>query len=353
MANDTALSAWSAARGATRGQAAITPMATFGATDEEYTALREGAGMWDGGGWGVLRFAGQDPLGFLHKYVTQDVKGLAAGQGAYGCCLTVKGGMVSDLRALAREGEVLVVVPPAGRDALPQHLAKYAMFARVTITLAADLTLIGLRGPRALEVARAVLGAAVPDGPEHAHAALPWASTTVIAAVARLGGLPGLDLLVAPDLSPALADALVAAGARPTGSEALDQVRVEEGAPLFGVDMDERTIPIEAGLEGRAISFTKGCYIGQEVIARVAHRGHVNRALSAVRLDAPPPGPAPLPLVREGKEVGAATTIARSPRAGAWVGLGLLHRKHGEVGTRLQLGADGPAATVVGLPITA
>lgn len=350
MPDPTALATWSAARGATAGDAAITPVARFGDVEAEYRALRDGAGLWDAGAWGVLRFSGQDRLAFLHKYCTQDVKGLAPGQGARACCLTVKGGMVADLRVLAREDDALVLVAPAAREALPQHLAKYALFDKVTIAPAADLTLVSLRGPRALEVARSALGD-VPDGPEHAHAPVAWSGGAVTAVHARLGSVPGVDLLVAPEAAPTLADALVAAGAHPVGSDALDALRVEEGWPLFGVDMDERTIPIEAGLEAAAVSFTKGCYVGQEVIARVAHRGHVNRGLAAARLDGPPPGPAPLPLLRDGKEVAQATTLACSPRAGAWVAFGLLHKKHGEPGTTLQVGPDGPPATVVALPI--
>lgn len=354
MTIDTALTSWSAARGGAPGAAAICPIARYGAGEGEYAALREGAGLWDGGAWGLLRFAGEDRLRFLNKYCTQDVKGLAPGAGAYACCLTVKGGMVADLRVTAREEDALVLVAPAAREALPRHLARYALFDEVAITPAADLALLRLRGPRAAEVAAGVLGSA-PAGPEHTHVSCAWSGgagsdAQVVVVVAPLGALPGLDLIVTAAAAPALADALVTAGATPVGSDALEQVRVEEGVPLFGVDLDERTIPLEAGLEARAISFSKGCYIGQEVIARVAHRGHVNRTLAAVRLDAP--GAAPLPLLKEGKEVGQATSVARSPRAGGWVGLGLLHRKHAPPGTVLQAGADGPTATVLALPIT-
>ncbi|MBX3472482.1 MAG: folate-binding protein YgfZ [Planctomycetes bacterium] len=348
---DTPLRPWSAARGAVGGTAAICPEATYGDEAAEYAALREGAGLWDAGAWGVFRFAGPSRLSFLHKYCTQDVKDLAPGAGAYGCCLTVKGGMVTDLRALAREDDALVLVTPAGRAPLPQHLTKFALFDKVTIAPADDLTLLGLHGPRAAAVAAAALGAPAPEGPPWTHAAVPWSGGPVQVAVAPLGGVAGLHLVVARDAAPALADALVAAGARPVGSAALEQVRVEEGVPLFGVDLDERTIPIEAGLEAQAISFSKGCYLGQEVIARIAHRGHVNRVLAAVRL-AGDPAAAQVPLLRDGKEVGAVTTWARSPRAGAAVGLGLLHRKHADPGTPLEAGAGGPTATVVTLPVS-
>ncbi|MCO5171610.1 MAG: aminomethyl transferase family protein [Planctomycetes bacterium] len=350
MTTGTPLQPWSALRGAVAGDAAICPVAGYGDEAAEYAALREGAGLWDAGAWGVLRFSGPSRLSFLHKYCTQDVKDLAPGAGAYGCCLTVKGGMVADLRALAREDDALVLVPPAARAALPQHLAKYALFDKVTIAPADDLTLLGLHGPRAAEVAGAVLGP-TPEGGPWSHAARAWSGHAVQVALAPLGALPGLHLVVPRDAAPGLADALVAAGARPVGSAALEQVRVEEGVPLFGVDLDERTIPIEAGLEAQGISFTKGCYIGQEVIARIAHRGHVNRTLAAVRLAAPPAA-AQAPLLRDGKEVGAVTTWARSPRAGALVGLALLHRKHADPGTTLEAGPGGPAATVIALPVS-
>lgn len=346
----TALAAWSAARGGVPGAAAICPVASYGDPGLEYAALREGAGLWDRGAWGLLRFTGPDRLTFLNKYCTQEVKTLAVGAGAYACCLTVKGGMVADLWVLAREDDALVLVTPAARATLLPHLSKYALFDKVKLAPADDLAVVTLWGPRAAEVAAAVLGAAAPEG-ELAHAARAWAGQQVQVVRDLLPGLRGVDLIAPRDAATALADALVAAGARPVGSDALEQARVEDAFPLFGVDLDERTIPIEAGLEARAISFTKGCYIGQEVIARISHRGHVNRTLAGVRLSALPER-TPAPLLREGKEVGALTSVVRSPRVGGPAGLCLLHRKHADPGTLLEVGPGGPTATVVALPLT-
>jgi folate-binding protein YgfZ len=345
----TSLAAWSAARGGVAGAAAICPVASYGDPGLEYAALREGAGLWDRGAWGLLRFSGPDRLTFLNKYATQEVKTLAAGAGAYACCLTVKGGMVADLWVLAREDDALVLVTPAARATLLPHLSKYALFDKVKLAPADDLAVMTLWGPRAAEVAAAVVGH-VPSG-ELAHATVSWSGHQVQVVRDLLPGLRGVDLLAPRDAAPALADALLAAGARPVGSEALEQARVEDAFPLFGVDLDERTIPIEAGLEARAISFTKGCYIGQEVIARISHRGHVNRTLAGVRLSALPER-TPAPLLREGKEVGALTSAVRSPRAGGPAGLCLLHRKHADPGTVLEVGSGGPTATVVALPLT-
>lgn len=349
----TALASWSAARGAVPGEAAICPVARFGdaSPELEYAALREGAGLWDRGAWGLLRFTGPDRLSFLNKYCTQEVKALAVGKGAYACCLTVKGGMVADLWVLAREEDALVLVTPAARLTLLQHLSKYALFDKVKLAPADDLAVLTLWGPRAPEVAAAVFGAGtVPEG-ELAHAPVVWSGQPVQVVRDLLPGLRGVDLIAPRDAAPALADALVAAGARPVGSDALEQARVEDAFPLFGVDLDERTIPIEAGLEARAISFTKGCYIGQEVIARISHRGHVNRMLAGVRLSALPER-TPAPLLRDGKEIGALTSAVRSPRAGGPAGLCIIHRKHADPGTTLEVGPGGPTATVVALPLT-
>lgn len=310
----------------------------------DHTALRSGAGVHVAAAWGVLRAAGKDRLTFLHKYLTQDVRGLAPGQGAEACALTVKGAMVAHLLVVARAEDALLLVPAAAREPLLQHLSKYVLFDDVRFSDATEeLRQLELLGPRAGEVLRATLAIEPPAAPlAHASAG----DATLVRH--DLGRVPGFLLIVPRAGQAALLERLVSAGALAVGDAAQESVRVEEGVPLFGQDLDERTIPIEAGLGERAISTTKGCYTGQEVIARILHRGHVNRRVAGLRFPAGV-SPATGPLFAGEKEVGRVTSAASSPELGG-IGLALLHNKHA-AGATLTLGApDGPALTVSALP---
>lgn len=309
-----------------------------------YTALRSGAGLHERTGWGVLQASGKDRLSFLHKYLTQDVQALAPGQGAEACALTVKGAMVAHLLLLARADDALLVLAPAARAPLLQHLSKYVLFDDVRFTDQSEaLALLSLVGPRAAAVASQALAIEAPAG-QLQHGARDEA----LLVRRDLGRLPGFDLIVPRGQVEALRAQLLAAGAVAADRETVEAVRIEEGLPEFGADLDERTIPIEAGLGGAAISTTKGCYTGQEVIARILHRGHVNRRLVGLRY---PEGldPTPGPLFAGDKEAGRVSSAARSPSLGG-IGLALLHTKHA-IGASLQLGAPGgPALSVVALP---
>jgi folate-binding protein YgfZ len=147
-----------------------------------------------------------------------------------------------------------------------------------------------------------------------------------------------------------LAQALRAQGATPLDAAAIDALRIEGGMPEFHKDMDEDTIPLEAGIEPRAISFTKGCYVGQEVIIRVMHRGHgrVARRLVGLVLDTSDVPPAGSPISMDGRDVGRVTSSALSPAVGKPIALGYVHRDHTAPGTVLSIG--GRSATVAALP---
>jgi len=322
-------------------------------TTDDYAALREGAGLFPLEGWSVHRATGGDRLDFLQKYCTQDVAGLEPGAGAYACCLTVKGAMVGDFWLLVRADDALLLVSPGARERLFAHLGKYALFDDVEFADASgELAPWALWGPRAAAVLEAA-GATPPAAPL-AHGPLALGGADVVCARNDRVDGPGFDLLLPVGSEEAAADALVAAGAARVGPAAVEQVRIEAGTPLYGVDMTEATIPLEAGLEERAISYDKGCYIGQEVIARIHHRGRVNRHLVAFELPEDGAPELPVGVFSDKKQVGRIGSAARSPRLdGRPVGIGILHRKHAEPGTELHLGAtDGPAVRVRSLPIS-
>ncbi|MCA8923636.1 MAG: hypothetical protein KDD82_17595 [Planctomycetes bacterium] len=334
----TSFASWARARGASLEGERVRD---FGDPELEARALREGAGLWGRAGWEVIRLGGGDRLSFLHKYCTQDVAKLPPGRSTYACCLTVKGTLVGEFTLHAEADAALLVTPPGGAAPLLAHLGKYAVFDDVQLALADDLSLLSVYGPAAPAAVAKALGVSAPEA--GANLRVEHAGASLLVGRDDPAGVPGFDLFVPSEGCAALAEAL-AAVATPVGEWAVERLRVEQGWPLFGVDMSEKTIPTEAGLKERAVSFSKGCYLGQEVVVRIEHRGHVNRSLVGLSLP-PGAGPAPLPVFLGEKEVGQVTTISGE------AGIGILHRKATEPDTRVRLGApDGPEATVCGLP---
>jgi folate-binding protein YgfZ len=347
------------AEGATFGEVGGAAVARhFGDGAAEYRAVREGAAVALRSDRARFRLWGKDPVRMLHGLVTNDLLKAPAGRGVYAAMLTPKGRMIADLRAFRREdGEVLVSVAAEAREGVRDHLRKMVppMFARwedVTDSVAE----IGIYGPRSGEALGAVfVGAALPVD-EDAFAETEVEGVRVLVAATREAGLEeGFDLFVDAEAAPALWQAL-RAHAPAVGFGALETLRVEAGRPRYGTDLTEETIPTEAyqsaGLMERAISFSKGCYTGQEVVVRIAHRGHVNRHLRGLLLgDAPPPAMrTPLFDPASGKEVGWTTSAAYSPRLAQTVALGYVRRTVEPGGTVRVGAADGAEATVAELP---
>jgi tRNA-modifying protein YgfZ len=296
----------------------------------------------------------------LHGLLTNDLLGAPPGKGVYAAMLTPKGRTIAELRALAlsRAGgtEVLIDLPREALAGTVEHLKKFVppMFARWEV--AEQIGCIGVYGPRAAELIQRTW-AELPELAEDAFVELELAGTPVVAVATRYaGGEPGYDLFAQAASLPGLWETLVAAGARPVGHAALETLRIEGGRPRYGHDLTEETIPTEAyestGLMERAISFGKGCYTGQEVIVRIAHRGHVNRHLRGLRLgDAPTPANGtPLFLADGSKQTGRVTSAAFSPLLGETIALGYVRREV-EPGARVRIGAaDGAEALVTVLP---
>lgn len=334
----------------------------FGDGAGEYAAIRESAGMADRSDRARFRLWGKDPARMVHGLITNDLLKAVPGQGVYAAMLTPKGRMVADLRVFRRaDGEVLVDVAREALEGTREHFRKmvppmFAKWAEATDTM----TEIGVYGPRARALLSAVLDAEVPALAEDAFVEPAFGGAALLVAATREAGLEeGFDVFVPAEQAGALWTALRDAGARPAGFGALETLRIEAGRPRYGTDLTEETIPTEAyesaGLMERAISFHKGCYTGQEVIVRIAHRGHVNRHLRGLRLgDAPAPAPrTPLLHPETGKDVGWVTSAAHSPRLGQTVALGYLRREV-QPGAQVRVGAaDGPAAEVADLPFGA
>lgn len=360
-----------AARGATFGEVAgVTVPRRFGDGTAEYRAVREAAGVVDRHDLARLRLRGRDPVKMLHGLITNDLQSAAPGQGVYAAMLTPKGRTIAELRAFTLqrpEGvEVLVDLPREALEGTREQLKKYVppMFAKWE-EVSDRIGVIGVYGPRSRQLASLVLGAEIPPLAEDAFVEVEWGGVgeparVLVVGTRCAGGEEGFDLFAPSPALPALWRALLADGAAlgvlPVGFAVLEALRVEAGRPRYGHELTEETIPTEAfesvGLMPRAISFGKGCYTGQEVIVRIAHRGHVNRNLRGLLLgDAPLPAPGtPLLHPESGREMGRVTTAVHSPLLGQTVALAMVRRELGP-GDRVRVGGEGVVeATITGLP---
>src|SRR4051794_34629367 len=302
-------------------------MAATAELDRDYAVLTDGCGLLDRSDRGKLALTGDDRAEFLNGQVTNDVEALEDGHGCYAAFLTPKGKMLGDLRILAAGDELLLDTERSALQALFDMLRRAAIGHDVQLH------------KRTLECGLlSVVGE--PPGPEHSHQAT------------EIGGRParriatdvGYDVLCAADDSDAVVAALRAEGAEELDEAAFEVLRVEHGRPRYGVDLDESVIPQEAGLNDRAVSFTKGCYVGQETVARLFYKGKPNRHLRGLRLSGPAETGTPLRLGE--RDVGRLGSVVASPRHG-WIGLAVVRREAvpGDV-----LDAGGVRAEVAELP---
>jgi folate-binding protein YgfZ len=332
----------------------------YGDVRAEHQALWESAGVLNFSIRGRLCLAGGDRVRFLHGQVTNDVKSLGVGDGCYAALITAKGKMQSDMNIYYLPEELLLDFEPGLTAIVSERLQKYVIADDVQIIdVAANYGLLSVQGPKAESVIRAVgIGDDLPAKP-FGFVRKPETDFGEVHVMNQPRLLTsGFDLLVATDRVKALNKNLVRAaksgGGCECGSEAFEMARIEAGIPRFGADMDETINPLEAGLDTRAISFNKGCYIGQEVISRIRTYSEVAKALRGLRLD---DNPMSLPkkgdkLIHDGKEAGFVTSATVSPRLKANIALGYVKREVNQPGTELTLRtADGESRVrIVELP---
>src|SRR4051794_17295469 len=301
----------------------------------EQEILRTGCGLLDRSERGKLALTGPEAKAFLNGQVTNDVEGLQPGEGCYAAFLNHKGKMQGDLRVLNTGDGLWLDTERPTLQPLFTMINRYKLGSDLELhkrTLQQGL--LSLIGPDA----RTIAGAEDLSEREHANAA------------GEIDGIPllmvatdvGVDLVCDAERTEELAEALRARGARDVSDDAAEALRVERGRPRFGLDMDESTIPQEAGLNERAVSFTKGCYVGQETVARLHYRGKPNRHLRGLRLSGPA-GPGDELRLGE-KAVGRLGTVA-GDRALAIV------RREAEPGATVAVGGGETTADVVELPV--
>jgi tRNA-modifying protein YgfZ len=307
--------------------------------DAQYRQLREECGLVVRER-GVVAVVGPDAAEYLQGQLTNDVEALAAGDGQYAALLDRKGHMQSDLRVLRPSAEEIVLETEAGaREQVARHLGMYSIGRSVAVADRSEETVVvSLVGPRSVEIAGT---AALPENA---------CEETGVGGVACLaaGTADGIDLIAAAADAARLREALLEAGAVEVSEEAAEIVRIEAGRPRFGAEMGAETMPAEAGIVEDAVSFTKGCYIGQETVARLHYKGRPNRHLRGLRLSAPAAAGATLRLGE--KEVGRLGSAAVSPAFGP-IGLAIVRREV-EPGAELAVGEDGVTAEVAALPFS-
>jgi folate-binding protein YgfZ len=307
--------------------------------DTGYRAITEACGLVDRSERGKLALTGSEAKSFLHGQVTNEVEGLEPGRGCYAAFLTHKGKMLGDLRILDFGDELLLDTERVALQELFNMIRRYKLGRDVELhKRTVQMGLLSLIGPHARRVAGAdALGEAEHDNVR-----------------AEIGGEPvvlvatdvGVDVFCAADATEPVRAALAAAGAEPVPEEAAEVLRVERGRPRYGVELDDSVIPQEAGLNERAVSFDKGCYVGQETVARLFYRGKPNRHLRGLRLSGPAAtGDA---LVLGEKQVGRLATVAVSPVHGT-IALAIV-RREAPPGTTLAVAGTDTTAEVVELP---
>ena len=331
---------------------------------DDYAAIREGAAIGSISPRVQLAVAGNDRASYLQGLLTNDIQALTPGTGCYAAWLTPQGRMLTDMHVLESGGMILLDVPTEQGTATLERLEQFIFTEEVRVGSMADvLTGVCVHGPRAAELLERTLegGHGLASWTDYRHTQLELGGEPV--SVARIDqiGVPGYCVYLDRSRAPMLVAGLTAAGAVPVETDALEAARIEAGYPVFGVDMTETTIPLEAGIEERAISLTKGCYVGQEVIIRVLHRGggRVARRLVGLRVDVDPAdrlrqghGGRGAKLFSGDRDIGEVTSAAHSPRFGA-IALAYVHRDFAAPDTPLEVAvAQGRVqATVTARPI--
>ena len=332
-------------------------VADYGDWLAEHRAFTMAAGVIDLSARGRLCLLGADRQRFLHGQVTNDVNKLEVGQGCYAAIISGKGRMQADLNIFRLQDEILLDFEPGLTATIIGRLEKYIISDDVQVVdVDPHYGLLSVQGPKAAEVvSRLEFGVALPEkAQDFAKIADATLGDVYVVNHPRLGSA-GFDLFVPVAALGVVADKLILAakqaGGGACGWTAFDAARIEAGVPRFGVDMDETNLPPEAGLEGKAVSYNKGCYIGQEVIARIRTYGQVAKALRGLKLS----GGLPVrgdKLLKDGKEIGYITSALQSPKLNEPVALAYVRKECNQIGSVLAVrsAAGEITATVVALP---
>ena len=307
---------------------------------DEYAAVCAKAGLIDLSFRTQVKFTGEDRSDFLQGMLSNDVKALRPGDGCPATLLTEQGRIVADLRVYAEESAIFLDIDARIKEKTIEALDRFIIADDVEIEdLSTHQVTLAVQGPVAAEVLAAAGLSSLPEQ-ELQHRDATLADVQVRVVRSDQTGKGGYEFHVPGERASVVWQALARLdGLLPVGHTALNMLRVEAGIPWYGLDMDEDRIVLEVGLD-RAISFNKGCYLGQEVVERASARGRMNRMLSGFLLQNEAQAALPIRgdrLVKDDKQVGWLTSVTTSPTLGRPIALGYVRREHGEPGTRLRI----------------
>ena len=327
---------------------------SFGDWQLDYRAVRETVALLDKNYRSYFRFTGPDRGRYLNAILTNDIRGLAENHANLSLFLNPQGHIQAEIETHARKDELFCVSYAMIRERLLPELDKYIIMDDVTLTdLSLECATLALEGPQAADAVAQLTGAQLSEFAELESREISVRGVPCGLIRRTPGKHPSGEFLVAREQAAevwkALSDAVHSLGGKPAGYKALNTIRLEQGNPWFGYDFGEKQIPHEAGLENSHISFTKGCYTGQEIVERVRSRGQVNRVRVSLRFEtAEPPAPNS-PITREEKEVGYVTRTGFSPTLNASIGMGYVRREQSAPGTPLH--CANAKATVLTTPL--
>lgn len=341
MAMESLLQAENETRGAKFGEYFGCALPRFyGDPESEYRTARESAALIDTNYHAILTLTGADRVRYLNAMVTNKIAGLPAGMGTIALLLTPQGRIQAELECYALEESFFVLGHKMARERTIEHLDKFIIMDDVTLTDETDRRgSFSIEGPKAIAIAKEMTGIDLEAPPEFSHAATNANGMQCRILRRSRTGLPGVEFIVAREhLATAwhgAIDAVKRHGSGPAGYEAVNMLRLEAGIPWYGADFDENQIPHQAALEGTHVSFSKGCYTGQEIVERVRSRGQLQRRRVRLRF---PGTETPLtgePLFAGEAEVGFVTSAAKSPAMGASAGMGYVRREQTEPGSKM------------------
>jgi folate-binding protein YgfZ len=323
---------------------------SFSNLEGEYRAARESVAIFDTNWHAIITLAGRDRVKYLHNISSNDIKSLAEGRGTLALLLNPQGRILAELEVYALPEKLLALSHASQRERTVATLKKYVIGSQVQIEdLTEQMGSFGIEGPRAAEVVQRACGVPIDGLADSSIKEITMDAVHCYVLRRSHFGETGAEIIAPRSHLPALWQSVLAevraAGGEPIGMAAFHTLRLEAGVPWFPADFNDAMIPHEAALETTHISFTKGCYTGQEIVERVRSRGHVNRKRVSLKFSAATP---PLPgtkLLVNSAEVGFVTSVAFSPREGTAIGMGYVRREHFEPGSVVEF--DGGTAEVL------
>lgn len=319
-----------------------------------YSAVRDGgAGLIDLSSRGRLLVGGSEAVQFLNGLITNDIKTLAPNSWMPAAFANVQGRLLAAVRVIHRDDGFVIDTEPATREAVTKLIERFTLAGDFHVSdLSEETAQLSIQGAAAAEILKAVINREVSDLGRTSVATAQWQNEPVTIIRYTHSGENGFDLLLARSAGESLREALLAAGAQPVTDQVEEILRIEAGIPRYGIDMDESNVVTETNLD-EAVSFTKGCYIGQEIIVRIKHRGHVAKKLSGIEIEQESAIESGAKVLSaDDKEVGRITSSTFSPRRAQTIALGYVKYDYLEPGTSVKIatGADELPGQVSALP---